>query len=366
MMKRLSLLQLPLMVAVALILLLGMWTGLERIGWVSFQMRSGVAASHGGLMIGGVMGTLICLERAVGIQASLRTPYGFIAPLLTGTGGFLLAIGQDGMLARLLITLGSLVLVIVFVYIVDRHPALFTLIMGIGAACWLAGNVLWFSGLPIYQLVHWWIAFLVLTIVAERLELAHIIRISGRTQQLFLLAILIFVVGVILTTVNLGLGIRLAGVGEIALALWLLRYDIARRTIKKAGLPRFIAACLLIGYGWLAVGGVIGIWRGAVMAGIYYEVLLHAILLGFVFSMIFGHAPIIVPALTGQPISFSLLQYLPLALLHLSLLLRISSGLLFWTVGRQWSAVFNVIAILLFMGLMARANLRSYLGQRRQ
>ena len=47
---------------------------------------------------------------------------------------------------------------------------------------------------------------------------------------------------------------RLSGVGMIALAAWLLRYDIALMTIRRSGLPRFVAACLLSGYAWLGVG----------------------------------------------------------------------------------------------------------------
>ena len=43
----------------------------------------------------------------------------------------------------------------------------------------------------------------------------------------------------------------------LVLAVWLFRYDIARRTVLQSGLTRFIALCLLAGYGWLAVGGVL-------------------------------------------------------------------------------------------------------------
>jgi len=44
----------------------------------------------------------------------------------------------------------------------------------------------------------------------------------------------------------------------LALTLWLLRFDIARITIHKIGLPRFAAACLFSGYAWLAVRGLLG------------------------------------------------------------------------------------------------------------
>ena len=47
--------------------------------------------------------------------------------------------------------------------------------------------------------------------------------------------------------------------GFIALALWLARYDIARKTVRRPGITRFVAVNLLLGYGWLALGGLIGL-----------------------------------------------------------------------------------------------------------
>jgi hypothetical protein len=58
-------------------------------------------------------------------------------------------------------------------------------------------------------------------------------------------------------------------------------------------------ARLPTGYLWLGVGGVL--WRryGAVVAGPAHDAELHALFLGFVFSMIFGHAPVIFPGVLG-------------------------------------------------------------------
>jgi hypothetical protein len=51
--------------------------------------------------------------------------------------------------------------------------------------------------------------------------------------------------------------------------------------------------------------------------------LLHTLFLGFVFAMIFGHAPIIPPAVLRISETFSGSFYAPLILLHLSLALRV-------------------------------------------
>jgi hypothetical protein len=341
----------PLILVIALVLLSALWAGLIRLGWALPSLLPGIVIGHGPLMVSGVLGTLISLERAVALVAASKTDmrWTYGAPLLCGVGGILLALMPFGALPKLLITAGSLGFVCISVVIVFRHRAVYTAVMGIGALAWLTGNVLWMTGWPVYGVVHTWAAFLILTIVSERLELGRIIRLSSQSQRLFVGAVSVFVAGVLLTLLNLG--IRLTGIGEIALAVWLLRYDIARFTIQRPGLPRFIAACLLIGYVWLGVGGLIGLAVGHVRAGVQYDALLHALFLGFVFSMIFGHAPIIIPALTGKSVNFRPIAYLYLALLHSALILRVVSELTGFTAGRQWGGLLNVIAILVFMGV---------------
>ncbi len=348
-----SVLKIPLLLSTALILLLGMWAGLIRLGWALPAPQPGTVAGHGPLMVCGVLGTLICLERAAALSGHFKhTGWAYLAPLMTASGGILLILDSSLMLPRLLISLGSLGLVMVFTLIIRRHNATYIWVMTIAAVCWFIGNLLWLSGQPVFQIVHWWIAFLVLTVVGERLELAQLARITAQGQRSFLLAVFIYLLGVALTIANLDVGIRIAGMGEVILAVWLLRHDIARRTIRRVELPRYIAACLLIGYIWLMVGGLFGLYLGAVRAGIPYEMILHAVLLGFIFSMIFGHAPIIIPALTGRTLIYRRIFYLPLILLHVSLVLRIAGDLLINIPFRQWGGMLNVVALLLFMSVI--------------
>jgi len=87
-------------------------------------------------------------------------------------------------------------------------------------------------------------------------------------------------------------GTRLTGAALIALSVWLFRYDIARRTLRQTGLPRFIAASLLSGYFWLGAAGVIALLRRGHHRGPNYDAVLHAVFVGFALSMVFGHASI--------------------------------------------------------------------------
>jgi hypothetical protein len=106
---------------------------------------------------------------------------------------------------------------------------------------------------------------------------------------------------------------------------------------------------LLIGYVWLGLGGGLSLLFPEVTAGFAYDAAQHAIFIGFVISMIFGHAPIIFPVILGRPLIFHASFYSHLSLLHLSLLLRTGSDLFGWLPGRQWGGLLNALALLLFL-----------------
>ena len=350
-----SRLRYPLMGLAMVALLAALWAGLVRLGWTWPPLRQGLPLAHGPLMVSGFLGTLIGLERAV----ALRERWTYLGPALSGLGGLALVVGVPGAAGPLLITLGSLGLVAAFAAIVRRHPALYTAVMAAGAVAWLAGNLLWVSGWPLFHIVLWWAGFLILTIAGERLELGRLVRLSQSVQLAFLGAAGFFVAGLVTLLPAYALGTRLAGAGMLALAAWLLRYDIARRTVRKPGLPRFAAVCLLSGYFWLGAAGAIAVAFGEVPAGPYYDALLHAIFLGFVFSMIFGHAPIIFPVVLGVPVAFHRFLYAHLVLLHASLLVRVGADLMFAMEVRRWAGLLNGVALLLFIASTAYIVLRA-------
>ena len=255
-------------------------------------------------------------------------------------------------LAALLLTLGSAGLVFVFYYILLLQRSLPNLIMAAGAGCWLVGNLLWASDTPIYRLVLWWATFLILTICAERLELGRLVRLTRRQVNWFLGGTAMLIICLAAALVWMQTGTRLVGISLIWLSLWLWQHDLARHTIRSKGLPRFVAACLLSGYIWLGLAGVWCVIAGNPAAGTRYDAMLHMIFLGFVISMIFGHAPIIFPAVLNLQIHFQPIYYLPLVILHASLALRILGDILLWQTPRMWGGLLNGIAILTFFGLL--------------
>ena len=284
--------RLPLMALAMFCLILGIWAGLIRIGLPWLPLRPTLPMAHGPLMIGGFLGALIGLERAV----ALAKPWAYIGPACSGTGALLVALGIAPELGVLLILTGSLILVLVMLVIVRIQPSLFTIIIASGAVAWAIGNLLWLSGQTVAEIVLWWVGFLVLTITGERLELSRMLRLSQWAFVAFTLGAGLFMAGLIISMIDYAMGMRLAGLGMVLLALWLWRYDIARRRLKASGQARYMAICLISGYVWLGLGGVFAIIYAGVMAGPYYDAILHAVFLGFVFTMIFAHALIVFPA----------------------------------------------------------------------
>jgi hypothetical protein len=335
----------PLLLIALLILFTAIWAGLLRLGWRWPILLPALPLSHGPLMVSGFLGTLIGLERAVAIRAR----WAYLGPLSTALGGILLVFNLGGNLGALLITFGSFILVMVFIFIVRKHLAAYTVTMALGAVVWLIGNLLWLFGWPIYQIVIWWAGFLILTIAGERLELGRLLSLTRAVMNAFIVIIAVFLAGLVLSLLLSEFGTRLVGLSMVALAVWLFRYDIARRTVRKSGLPRYTAICLLLGYFWLVVAGILILGFGQQVAGFQYDAYLHAIFLGFVFSMLFAHAPIIFPALLGSPVVYSSFFYVFLVILQVSLLGRILGDLSGLWGLRLWAGLFNGIAPVLFI-----------------
>jgi hypothetical protein len=344
--------RLPFMALAGLSLLTALWAGLMRLGWPLPLLASTVPPNHGPLMVIGFLGTLIGLERAVALKRGW--PYG--APLLAGLGGLALLAGLNVHLGHALMAAGGAFLVAIFVLLWRRQPAVYLATMGVGAVLWVAGTVLWHGGFALYRVAPWWIGFLVLTIAGERLELSRLLRLGAGSRAAFLAAVGVFLLGLLAGLGAPDAGVRASGLALVALALWLLRHDIAWHTVRREGRPRFMAVCLLSGHLWLGIGGVLWLLFGDVFAaGPYYDAMLHAIFLGFVFSMIFGHAPIILPSVLGVALPFLRAFYVHWALLHLSLLLRVGSDLALWLPGQRWGGLGNALAILLFLANTVRA-----------
>lgn len=320
-------------------LLVGVCTGFGRFGWDVPHARA-LAGLHGPLLLCGLFGTLVSLERAVAIGRG----WAYAAPALSGLGTLTLLVGAPVLVAAGAYALAAAALAAGSLVITIHQPALFTGTLLFGALAWLVGNLLWAMGNPVADVVGWWLAFLVLTIAAERLELSRLRAPKPGSEALFL-----FALGLLLAGAQNGImtknGSTLFGMALLVTTGWLLRHDIAWLNIRRTGQTRFMAACMLSGYAWLAVAGAALIAFPPAASTFGYDIVLHAILTGFVLSMVFGRALIIFPAIIHLRVRYARILYVPLFLLHGAVALRVDAGLAEWDAGRSAGGILTALAL---------------------
>nr|WP_316640903.1 hypothetical protein [uncultured Roseateles sp.] len=352
----------PLLLALVVgALLAGMTGGLLRLGLVlpglaGVDWVGRAALAHAALMMVGFLSSVIAIERAVAVK--LR--WAFAAPLASGGAAVSLLLGHAALAAGLSVA-AALVFVGINIVVVARQRADHTLLLLISALALLVGSGLWAFDLGGVLVLPWWFAFLVLTIAAERLEMTRLMRRRPAAQRSLQGLLAALLAGAALSASAPAAGGVVFGAALIGLALWLMAYDIARRTLFARGLSRYMAICLLSGYVWLGLAGLA--WAATALGAPWRDAALHGLGLGFIVSMVMGHAPVILPAVARVKLQFGRYFYLPLALLHLSLLLRLGGA----AIDPQWRALgagLNAASILLFAitVLFAAWRWRSHYG----
>jgi hypothetical protein len=301
-----------------------------------------VMGHHGAIMTGSFLGTLILLERVVTFKK--RWLYAF--PVCSGISILFFLIDLR-YVAFICLSVGAAGLIYLYVVLIRRFAESYHLIMMLGAIGYLAGTLVLISSGFYPMAVPWWIAFLLLTILGERMELSKFLPTSRLKTRILTVGIILFFGGLFFAFH--AAGTYISGAGLLVLTYWLLKYDIARKSAFASGIHRFTGSLLLFGYFWLGVSGILMLFPGT--SGFYYDALLHAFFLGFTFSMIFAHAPIIFPGVAGLPLkpfhnSFYLWAFL----------LQISTG------GRIVGDLWPLLELRRFSGLMAAIVIVLYLA----
>nr|WP_050473022.1 hypothetical protein [Pannonibacter phragmitetus] len=300
-------------------LVTGLGAGLARLGL--FDLALSVSDRHSVFMLCGFFGTLIALERAVaqGSAAALAVP------AVSGFGAVLIWFEPQS--AALAFVAAGAGLAVLSAQAALALRTLFSAVLLVAAVLWPIGTGVWLiTGDPALA-AYIWLGFLILTITAERIELSRLRRRGPLQAGLLVLLVAVFCLGLLTGEPFAGTP-WLTGTALAGLALWLTVNDVALITIRGEGLARYSAAALLCGYGWLlvAAAALLMLPLGTSAAG--HDIALHAIGLGFVLSMVFAHAPIILPAVAGLRIRYSAALYLPLALLQGATALRVAGNLL--------------------------------------
>jgi len=325
-------------------LLAGIYGALLRLGFPLPIFLYWYSRDHGALFICGFLGTLISLERA----AALVKSWTYIAPSFSAFSAIFLVLNAPPMFAKISASLASFFLISLYLNILKKQISKASIVMTIAAFDWLIGNLFWLKGYSVKELGLWWISFLILTIAGERLELSRLLKTTKISNLIFLIIIILINAGATLSYSFPYFATKIYGISIIALSFWLVKNDIAKKSLKQKNLLKFISITLIVGFLWLGLGGLIILFK-SFDSPYDYDAFLHSILLGFVFSMIFAHAPIMLPSLFSISINFTSLMYMPLILLHSSLIVRVVADLLNSFEGRKWIGLINVIAVLSYI-----------------
>lgn len=337
-------------------LLAGLDAALVLLGLPAPITTARLTQVHGVLLALGFVGTVVALERAV----AAHRWWAYLSPAFLGGGAVLLAVSAPRHSGGVLLLAGSATLVAVYVPLWRRSADVALLVQVAGAVLATGAALLWLGGVPVPDLLPWLSGFLILTIVGERLELARVAMSGTRAEALLILVALSTVVGTVAALLWPIFGYPLLGGSLVSTVAWLGRFDIARHTVRATGLTRYMAVCLLAGYVWLLVPALIWLLAGQIRSGAGYDAVVHAVMLGFVLSMIMAHAPVILPAVVRRPLPYTPLMYGPAALLQLSLLLRLAVG---DARGINWAlqagGVLNIVAVFGFIAVAGYSATRA-------
>ncbi|WP_298458203.1 hypothetical protein [uncultured Cellulomonas sp.] len=350
-MKRRGLLLVP----GGLALLAGLDAALLLLGLPAPVTTERLPQVHGPLLVLGFVATVVALERAV----ALRRLWGYAAPAALGVGGLALLVPALPLaVGQVLMVAGTAVQLAVYAALWRRAGSIALATQALGAVAAAGSAVLWLGGAPVATVLPWFTGFLILTIVGERVELARVALPPGAEPRAFASCVVLFA-AVVGTSLWPDAAVPLLGAALLAVVGWLGVHDVARRTVRSTGLPRYIAWCLLAGYAWLAVAGAIWLLAGPVTEGGTYDAVVHAVFLGFTLSMVMAHAPVILPAVLGRPLPYRPHFGLAVGLLHASLALRVLVGDAY---GQSWAlqtgGTLNIVALLTFVAMVATSAAR--------
>lgn len=350
--RRLSRWRWPVLGIGGVALLAGMLAGLQRLGWLA-TTPTGPMLWHGALLISGFFGTVIGLERAVAFGGDRP----LLAPALSAAGAIAVLLGLPQLAAAGAFVMSSLLYLALCLIVAARERSVHALTGAIAALCWVYGNGLWLAGYSALDAAMPWLGFLVLTVAGERLDLSRLLPAPSWRVPSFLAIVGWITVGAFLAPIDV-VPAGLLGPALVALAIWFARFDVLRATIRAGGQPRYIAFCLAAGYVWLLIAGVLVAVGWTNFSGPLLDAALHAVFIGFVMSMVFAHAGIVLPAVLNVRLPFRTWFYLPAILLQLSVALRMVADATGSTGWLPWSGALSLAAVAGF-GVSVIAALRA-------
>lgn len=325
-------------------LLLGLGAGLSLLGLIVPRPFEARAIEHGPLMVFGFVAGAIVMERTV----ATKTWWAWAAPACHTAGVIFLIAGAPRQVTAATFCLSFLTLAACYFLIYRRQPTLEVVIQASGTIGIICAVVQWAIAGDFEPAMPLAAVFVLATIIGERVELARL-KISQSNADVTLTALVLALMAASLACMAApDLGLAIMGALFLIIAGVAVRVDAAVNLVRSRGLPRFSAACMLAAYGWLAVTGILWIASGVLPGELVYDAAVHAVFIGFTLSMIFAHAPVILPAVIHRALPYHSALYVPVLAVHLGLIVRIVSDTQSFIPGHQVGGVINVVGILGF------------------
>ena len=324
-------------------LLVGLAAGAALLG-LNATPGASFAADHGPLMVFGFLGGAIGLERTVAV----RTTWAWAGPVCHVAGVLGILAGLPRGVPAVFFAAGFLVLGFIYVTIYRRQASLAIVVQAAGVIGGVAAAALWAMGPGFAAAMPLCALYAVATIIGERMELARVTMAGTRAENQLTLLVLGLAAASVIYVLAPAVGYRVMGLVLIVIAAATARVDVAKNLVRSKGLPRYSAACMLAGYAWLALGGYFWLLYGQA-TGFAYDASVHAIFLGFVMSMIFAHAPIIITSVIRRRLPYRAALYLPVGLLHGGLAVRVLADCAEHNTAFQTGGVVTIVAVLAFI-----------------
>ncbi len=305
--------------------IIGSLSGIARVG-IDFGFINNFSPLHQHLMVGGFFGTLITAERIVSLRNeklnfliivnALGAPFSILNPKIS----------------LILFRSGGLILFVVYLSFLFRFKREEFLIFGLSAIFYILGFGLYEKNRLLA--VDFWSLFFIFTILGEGYELIKNLKKISKISK--------YPIFVIILSLPFLLKFHtLKGIILVGLSVVFIITDIVLINLRKSEPFRFTAYCILAGYIWLIIYGL-----SFTIPNINYDLRIHSLLLGFVFSMVFAHARMILPSILKTTAKFfKIPNYITFILFEVSLIAR------FISYGKTVFPIFlfmNFFSILLF------------------
>lgn len=203
------------------------------------------------------------------------------------------------------------------------------------------------------------LSFPIATILVERLEMSLNFRKFGARLTLWALILWSALWG-LNSWLNV-LQLPWMGIATLFLAIGCIRFDMTLWTKRAVHqLHSFLRRTLMVGYVWFLLFAISMIGSSHLSGAVTKDVMFHLAGLGFIFTMILAHAPLILPAAIGK-LPPSSAPVIPFVIFQICTVIRLVADILveksvsLWVWSGWITGVLHLATLMIYMALVIRS-----------